>query len=39
MEDIKYLDERECLGIDCAWCLKKECSLWIKEKNEEKQDD
>lgn len=27
MENIKYMDERECLGIDCAWCLDTDCEL------------
>lgn len=28
MENLKqYVDERKCLGIDCAWCLDMDCEL------------
>lgn len=43
MEDIKkkpYIDERYCLGIDCAWCLDTECVLSkLPYNKEEKQND
>lgn len=35
MENLKpYVDERKCLGIDCAWCLDSECKLWKTKKEE-----
>lgn len=38
MNKDEFIDERECLGIDCAWCVNTQCKL-SKTKYEEKEND